>query len=204
MIKNVVFDIGNVLVSYRWRALMDDLGFSKDLQEVFAEKVFGNPFWIELDRGVLDEKNVIAKIREENSQYGDEYDKIWEHIDQLVEPYDYAVNMIDTLKVRGFRVYLLSNYPVSMFELHTRCGRFPFLDKVDGKVVSAYVKLVKPDREIYEYLLKKYDLKAEECVFLDDRPENVEGAFKVGMEGILFENYEQAWAELNKKVQNPC
>ncbi len=199
MIKNIVFDVGNVLVSFRWRELMEELGLSKDLQTIFGKKVFENPFWIELDRGVLDEKDVISKIRGENSEYGKEFDLIWENVDKLVEPYDYTVNMIDTLKKRGFRVYLLSNYPVSLFELHTKCGHFPFLDKIDGKVVSAYVKLVKPDREIYEYLLKKYDLKAEECVFLDDRPENVEGARKVGMEGILFENYEQAWAELNKR-----
>ena len=126
MIKNVVFDVGNVLVCYRWRALMDELGFPKDLQEVFAEKVFGNPFWIELDRGVIDEKDVIAKIRGEISEYGDEFDRIWDNIDRLVEPYDYAVSMIDTLRKRGFCVYLLSNYPVSMFELHTRCGRFPW------------------------------------------------------------------------------
>ena len=65
------------------------------------------------------------------------------------------------------------------------------------------MKLVKPDREIYECLLKTYDLKAEECVFLDDRKENVEAARNIGMAGILFENYEQAWAELNIKVQNP-
>ncbi len=200
MIKNVVFDVGNVLVCYRWRALMDELGFPKDLQEVFAEKVFGNPFWIELDRGVIDEKDVIAKIRGEISEYGDEFDRIWDNIDRLVEPYDYAVSMIDTLRKRGFRVYLLSNYPVSMFELHTRCGRFPFLEHVDGKVVSAYVKLVKPDREIYEYLLNQYDLEVQECVFSDDRLENVEGARKVGMKGILFENYEQAWAELEEMI----
>lgn len=203
MIKNIVFDVGNVLVNYRWRELMEELGFFEDLQKVFGEKVFGNPFWIELDRGVLDEKDVIAKIREENSAYGREFDLIWENKEKLIEPYDYAVKMIDTLKKRGFCVYLLSNYPVSLFELHTECGKFPFLDKVDGKVVSGFVKLVKPDREIYEYLLRTYDLKAEECVFLDDRKENVEAAKNIGMAGILFENYEQAWAELNKKVQNP-
>ena len=112
MIKNIVFDVGNVLVSFRWRELMEELGLSKDLQTIFGKKVFENPFWIELDRGVLDEKDVISKIRGENSEYGKEFDLIWENVDKLVEPYDYTVNMIDTLKKRGFRVYLLSNYPV--------------------------------------------------------------------------------------------
>lgn len=200
MIRNVVFDVGNVLVSFRWRELMEDLGLSKELQKVFEKKVFGNPFWVELDRGVLDERDVIDKIREENSAYCKEFDLIWENRDKLVKPYDYTVKMIDTLKERGFRVYLLSNYPVSLFELHTKCGKFPFLDKVDGKVVSGFIKLVKPDREIYEYLLSQYDLKAEECVFFDDHRENVEAAQQIGMTGILFENYEQAWKKLEELI----
>lgn len=203
MIKNVIFDVGNVLVSFRWRELMDDLGFSKDLQKIFEKTVFGNPLWAELDRGVLDENEVINKIRRENSAYSDEFDLIWANIDKIVEPYDYSFDMIDTLKAKGLKVYLLSNYPKSLFELHTKCGRFPFIDRIDGKVVSGFVKCIKPDREIYERLLNEYNLKAEECVFLDDREENVEAAKNIGMAGILFENYEQAWADLNKKVQNP-
>ena len=203
MIKNIIFDVGYVLVDFRWRELMKDLDIPKDVQEIFADKVFGSPWWNELDRGVIDEDEVVNKLREENSPHYNEFDLIWANRDKIVKPYDYAVGMIETLRARGFKVYLLSNNPESLFELHTKCGHFPFVDKVDGKVVSGVVKMVKPDSEIYEYLLKTYDLKAEECVFLDDREENVEAAKKVGINGILFEGYEQAWAELNKKVQNP-
>ena len=203
MIKNIIFDVGYVLVDFRWRELMEDLDIPKDVQEKFARKVFGSPWWGELDRGVIAEDEVVNKLREENSPHYNEFDLVWSNRDKIVEPYDYAVGMIETLRARGFKVYLLSNYPESLFALHTKCGRFPFVDKVDGMVVSGVVKMVKPDSEIYEYLLKKYDLKAEECVFLDDREENVEAAKKVGINGILFKGYEQAWAELNKKVQNP-
>ncbi len=203
MIKNIIFDVGFVLVDFCWRDLMDNLGLSKDLQKVFEKTVFGSHWWGELDRGVLDEDEVVNMLREDNRAYSREFDLIWANRDKLVKPYDYAVGMIEALKERGFRVYLLSNYPKNLFALHTEKGCFPFIDKVDGKIVSGVVKLVKPDREIYECLLKTYDLKAEECVFLDDRKENVEAARNIGMAGILFENYEQAWAELNIKVQNP-
>lgn len=197
MIRNVVFDVGNVLVNFCWQELMDDLGLSR-LKEQFGNTVFGSHWWGELDRGVLDEDEVLNFLREDNREHYKEFDLIWSNRDKLVEPYDYTLKMIDALKERGLKVYLLSNYPKNLFELHTKSGCFPFIDKVDGKVVSGFVKLVKPEREIYEYLLNKYSLKAEECVFLDDRKENIEAAKKLGMNGILFEEYEQAWAELEQ------
>lgn len=202
MIKNVIFDVGFVLVDFRWRELMKDLGIPKDIQEKFAKNVFGSHWWNELDRGVLDEDEVVNKLREDNRPHYEEFDLVWSNRDKLVEPYDYAVSMIEDLKAKGLKVYLLSNYPKSLFTMHTECGRFPFIDKVDGKVVSGFVQLVKPDREIYEYLLKEYDLKAEECVFIDDREENVEAAKEIGINGIWFWNYEQTWGELEKMIDN--
>ena len=200
MIKNVIFDVGFVLVDFRWRDLMKDLGIPKDIQEKFAKNVFGSQWWNELDRGVLDEDEVVNKLREDNSPHYEEFDLVWSNRDKIVEPFDYAVGMIEDLKAKGLKVYLLSNYPKSLFTMHTECGRFPFIDKVDGKVVSGFVQLVKPDREIYEYLLKEYDLKAEECVFIDDREENVEAAKEIGINGIWFWNYEQMMGELEKMI----
>lgn len=201
MIKNIIFDVGNVLVDFCWRELMEDLGFPKDLQGIFEKTVFGSHWWEELDRGIVDEDKVVNMLRKDNSAHFDEFDLIWANRDKLVKPYDYTAGMIDTLKARGFQVYLLSNYPKTLFELHTKSGCFPFIDKIDGKVVSGFVKLVKPEKEIYEYLLNAYDLKAEECVFLDDRKDNIEAAKTIGMNGILFEGYEQAWAELERLIR---
>lgn len=200
MIKNVIFDVGNVLVDFCWRELMDNLGFSKNLQDEFEKTVFGSHWWGELDRGVMDENRVLDKLREDNKEHIEEFELIWANRDKLVRPYDYALSMMDSLKEKGLNIYLLSNYPKELFKLHAENGSFPFLDRIDGKVVSGFVKLVKPDREIYECLLKKYDLKAEECVFLDDRSENVEAAIKLGINGIVFKEYEQAWAELDKML----
>ncbi|MBD5452132.1 MAG: HAD family phosphatase [Lachnospiraceae bacterium] len=200
MIKNVIFDVGFVLVDFRWRKLMEDLGIAKDLQDVFEKNVFGSHWWGELDRGVIEEAEVLKMLREDNKEHLKEFDYVWANRDKIVEPFDYAVGMIEDLKAKGLKVYLLSNYPKELFTLHTECGRFPFIDKVDGKVVSGFVQLVKPDREIYEYLLKEYDLKAEECVFIDDRQENVEAAKEIGINGIWFWNYEQAWEELEKII----
>lgn len=200
MIKNVIFDVGMVLVDFRWRQLMDDLGLPGELRPVFAKTVFGSPWWNELDRGVCSGSEVLEKLRDDNRAHLREFDLIWENRDKLVEPYAYAVPWIEQLKSRGLSVYLLSNYPSDLFRLHTECGSFPFLDRIDGKVISGLVKMVKPDAEIYEHLLEEYSLKASECVFLDDRPENVETARTLGIEGIVFEDYGQASQALERLI----
>ena len=92
-------------------------------------------------------------------------------------------------------MYILSNYPVSYFEVH-KAG-FEFLKHTDGRVVSGYVKLLKPDPAIYRCLLEKYQLKAEECIFVDDLKANAEGACSVGIHGIQFLSYEDA----NEKIE---
>ena len=172
MIKNVIFDIGNVLVDFRWRDLMEDLKLSKEVKEEFQHTVFGSK----------------------------EFNLVWDNRDKLVEPYAYCVTWIEHLKACGLNVYLLSNYPRDVFALHANAGSFPFLDKVDGKVVSGFVKMVKPNADIYEHLMKEYQLEASECVFIDDREENIETARMLGMKGIVFKTYEQADADLNKML----
>lgn len=198
MIKNVIFDIGNVLVDFRWRVLMEELKLSQETQAAFEKTVFGSRWWGELDHGIYEEAEILEHFREDNKAYLDAFNLVWENRDKLVEPYAYAVQWVENLKSSGRNVYLLSNYPKDVFALHAECGRFPFLDKVDGKVVSGFVRMVKPDADIYEYLLSEYGLNADECVFIDDREENVETAKALGMGGIVFQGYEQACSELDR------
>lgn len=202
MIKNVIFDIGNVLVDFRWRELMDELNLTKEDKDRFEVHVFGSKWWHELDHGTMEEEEAVKHLQEDNAAYREAFDLVWENRGQIVRPYKYAVSWIKGLKERGYRVYLLSNYPEKLFTMHAENGAFPFLELVDGKVVSAFVKLIKPDTDIYECLMDKYGLKAEECVFIDDREENVQGAKNVGMYGICLKSYEQANTELQSLLKS--
>lgn len=201
MIKNVLFDIGNVLVHFRWRELMAELGLPEELQGIFDKTVFGSRWWGELDHGLRDEAEIVERLREDNIKYCKEFDLIWDNRDKLVIPYDYSVSWIEDLKKKNYNVYLLSNYPKEIFKLHTECGCFPFIDKVDGKVVSGFVQKVKPNLDIYEHLLQQYNLIAQECVFIDDREENVETARTIGMKGIVFTDYHKALSELDSFLE---
>lgn len=200
MIKNVIFDVGGVLVDFRWRALMADLGMSIERQDEFEKKVFGSKWWAELDRGALAEEYVVGKLRESISDHIDAFELIWANQEYLVESFDYSPIWMDELKAKGLKIYLLSNYPKSIFNLHEEKGKFNFIDRIDGKVVSGFVGMAKPDEDIYRCLVDKYGLKAEECVFIDDRDENIQTAKVLGMKGIVFKDYEQARAELEREL----
>lgn len=200
MIKNIIFDIGNVLVDFRWRELMDELELKKEDKDRFEVYVFGSKWWHHFDHGTLEEDDVVKHLREDNEEYTRAFDLVWENRDKLVRSYDYAVSWIKGLKEQGYKVYLLSNYPEKLFTMHAENGSFTFLDLVDGKVVSAFEKKIKPNADIYECLMERYGLIAEECVFLDDREENVQGAINVGMQAICVKSYEQANEELQAKL----
>lgn len=200
MIRNVVFDIGMVLANFRYREYMEELGFSKELQEIFCERIVENPLWGDLDIGIRRAEDIICEMKSRVSEYPAEADAFFDRISDIVETFPYALSWIRGVKREGYRVYLLSNYPKELFALHAR-EKFTFADAVDGRIVSGYVKMVKPDPEIYKLLCMTYDLKPEECVFLDDRMDNLQAAGTLGFHTIRFQNYEQAKAELEMLLQ---
>ena len=94
-------------------------------------------------------------------------------------------------------MYILSNYGDWTYR-RTKDNALDFLPLTDGAIFSYTVKQIKPDLEIYETLLNQYKLKPEECVFIDGRMENIEGAEKAGIHGICFETIGQVKEDLKK------
>jgi putative hydrolase of the HAD superfamily len=114
----------------------------------------------------------------------------------MVTKRDYAIPWIKGLRAKGYRVYYLSNFS---YKAYVECAdALDFLPYADGGILSYLDKVIKPGREIYELLLSRYGLKAEECVFLDDMEENVEAARRLGFAGIVFRSKEQADEELRQ------
>lgn len=197
MIKNIVFDVGKVLVDFRWYKLMQSLSFSEETIHKLEKAIIRDPLWQELDRGVMPEEEIMKQYREKNKEFQKEIDLFFDNIIDVVRQFDYVQEWLKELKRRGYHLYYLSNYSASSWELHKKT-RFKWYPLMEGGVVSAQVKLIKPDPAIYKLFLDTYQLDASECVFLDDRMVNVEGAREVGMHAIRFESYEQASKELNK------
>lgn len=187
-IKNIIFDVGMVLIDFCWEKHCRNLGFSDEVIKVFDEKMIHSDYWDMLDEGTITTQDAIAGFNKEMPQYKEELERFWASQEGFVEEYAYSAPLIKKLQEMGYHVYLLSNYPLDMYKLHW--PTFTFFPLVDGYVVSAPERIKKPDLAIYELLLERYGLKAGECIFIDDRQENVDAAIQAGMEGILFAGYE--------------
>jgi len=197
MIKNIVLDVGRVLVAWQPKQKMKEWGYSEETIQTLAQALFDSGVWLEADRGVLSDEEFLALAIGKAPEYEKEIRYFWEHVGEAIWQYDYARQWIRTMKKAGYRVYILSNYGSWTYE-QTKDSALNFLEDVDGAVFSYQVKQVKPDAEIFRTLFEKFLLRPEESVFLDDLSVNIEGAKAVGMHGIVFTGLEEALVELEK------
>lgn len=196
MIKNIIFDIGNVLMPFAYRPFFESFGYDENTVERLSKATAQSPDWNELDRGVLSYEEVLERFIRNDPQLEDIIRKVFVNLHGILGLYDYTEGWIKQLKEDGYRVYYLSNFFQKADE---DCKELmSFLELTDGGILSYKDKVTKPDKQIYELLLDRYGLRAEECVFLDDTEKNVMGARAVGIEGILFKNRAQAVEELQK------
>ena len=198
MIKTVIFDIGNVLVHFRWRELYAELGYTGEKFERIADATVRNPWWEEFDKGLMKTEEVIDRFAERVPEYRTEISEIYEpkNLGELVRLYDYAIPWIQELKADGYRVYILSNWSKPAYDANLDTN-LRFLSEVDGALMSFQEGIIKPDRKIYELICSRYDIDPKEAVFLDDNAANIEGARAFGLNAIHFKNYEQAKRELD-------
>ena len=194
MIRNIIFDIGNVLADYRWKDFLRDKGFDDAMVDRIAKASVLSPYWNEFDRGEWDQDKIMAEFVKADPGIEKELHQAYDNIKGLVTPRSYAIPWIQELKVKGYGVYYLSNFS---YKAYVECAEaLDFLPYTDGGILSYLDKVIKPEKEIYDLLLSRYELKAEECVFLDDTLKNVEAARKYGFYGICFKTKEQAEEEL--------
>lgn len=196
MIKTVIFDIGNVLVDFQWQDYFRNFGFSEETQQKLAEATVLSSDWGEFDRGVLTSEEVIARFVKNDPSIREEIYRVMENIEGMIGRFEYARPWIRELQQKGLQVLVLSNFSEKG---HKECAKaLDFLEDVDGGILSYQEKLVKPMPAIYQLLLERYQLKGEECVFLDDLQENLDGAAQFGIHTICFTDRERAVEELKK------
>jgi 2-haloacid dehalogenase len=182
----VVFDIGNVLVAWDPRNLYRrHFEGREDEMEWFLTHVCSPAWNVEQDRGRSFSEAVSLLIKDHPPEWHDmirAFDEQW--LETLAGPIEGSVAILKTLKRNRVPVYAITNWNQDKFREARQ--RFDFLDSLDGIVVSGDEGLIKPDREIFELFFRRYDVKPETAVFVDDSLRNVEAARDAGMQALHF------------------
>lgn len=197
MIRNIVFDIGNVLIGFdAMDYLVSLFGAEKSIR--IAEAVFGSGYWQELDIARLSDEEILELFYSGAPDLKNEIKEAYDRIGECVKKLDWPEELIMSLKEKGYGVYFLSNMSEHVKDSNKEA--FVFTRLMDGGVWSCDVHEIKPDPDIYEILLKRYGLVPEECLFIDDLDENISVGKKFGMKGIVFRDRDQLTADLEKAL----
>ncbi len=183
MIKNIIFDLGNVLISFKPSEYFDKNNYPLSIKATILSDIFGSKEWLMLDNGEITTPEAIDAIATKSSLSKKEIAHIFNLRTDLMFPLDSNVRLLPELKKRGFRLYYLSNFPLDIFEEVST--EYYFFKYFDGGLISAEAKFSKPDIGIYNILNKKYSLVPKECLFIDDIEVNVRAAQALGMKGII-------------------
>jgi len=183
MIKNIVFDLGNVLVRFDTESFLN--GYSDIEKELFYKEIYRSENWLRFDNGDLTEDELTDTVCSHIPEcYRDDAKKLirWYDLTSQIEGMEQLVTL---LKECGYKIYLLSNTSEAF---HRYCKRFPVLKHFDGLFISADHHMLKPDARIFNKFCETFSLTPSECVFIDDTEANVNGAKNVGFEGIVFKS----------------
>ncbi len=184
MIKNVVFDMGGVLIDFDAQRYITRFVPDPADYEPIRRELFRSLEWVWTDRGIITDEEmaeaVCARLPERL------HPVVWDIVDNWhrdIPPLDGVYELVKELKGKGYRIYLLSN---TCTRFHSFRKNIPALKFFDGEFVSCDAHLVKPEPGIYLRFLEQFRLRPEECVFIDDDPRNIEAAVRCGMGGVIF------------------
>ena len=188
VIDAIVFDVGLVLVDWPWEEAAAGLGISEEAIAAVRERVVRNPAWREFDRSLKPDSEIVEDLVKLVPEYEREFREIVENMDECCEEYWYTKDWIKGLKAKGYKLYYLSNWGRERHDRVAARGVMDFTKWMDGGIWSYECHEVKPEREIYQRLIRKYHLNPSRTLFIDDSEANVEGAKREGMSGIVFKD----------------
>ena len=198
MIKNVIFDFGQVLVHFDPRYMVTRYVTDEADVKLLETVIFDRLYWDKLDEGTITDCEVMDGVRSRiPERLHAVAEKIYCNWIYNIPEWEGMREVVCELKKRGCKLFLLSNI-CTYFADHK--DEIPILGLLDGYVFSGEIRTVKPTREIFEHLLAKFGISAEETVFVDDRADNIRGGEACGIRGYLFDGDAaklMAWLERN-------
>lgn len=184
MIKHIVFDVGNVLMSFAPEAYFKRWFQSEERTHRICSRIFTHEAWEKYDQGIWMLEDLYAVYHKAYPDMLEETNIVLQNWLQLMKPMQESIAFMKQVKDDGYGVYILSNISQDSADFLKKTQRFFSL--ADGAVLSYEEKINKPDPHIYEVLLQRYELNAGELLYLDDNVENVRQAELLGIHGIVF------------------
>jgi putative hydrolase of the HAD superfamily len=192
--KNVIFDVGGVLLDWNPGRIIDAIYSDPVEGAAMQQLIFLHEDWLELDRGTLSEQQLLARVARRAGRPVPELERLFEVVRASLHPKHDTIALLASLADRAVPLYCLTNMPPGTMDWLRQAHTF--WDYFDGIVASGEIQLIKPQPEIFEYLLQRYGLTASETVFIDDSQPNIAAAQALGMQAILFRDAAQCAAAL--------
>ena len=193
-IKNIVFDLGRVLIKFEPKEYIEQ-NVPEEKREDFYNGIFGSTEWLMLDRGTLSYEDAKKIFKERVPGADKQIDRLFDvDLFEILQPIEENVKLLSKLK-KKYNLYILSNFHQPAFEHIFK--KYEFFRLFDGHTVSCYYYLLKPEKEIYDTLIDKFNLIPEETVFIDDTKVNIDACEKEGIRGIHLPDY----TELKQKLE---
>ena len=195
MVKNLVFDVGNVLIGFRTFEMLSEHGLDEQRIRRFVSCVFEDPLWKQVDLGIMPFDELVREYCRRTPDL--EADILWliDNADQMQVGRPRVWERVRRLKEKGFGIYILSNYGSYFYEKQFKHA--PFMEWTDGAVISWQVNVIKPDPAIYQELLKRYGLAPADCIFFDDMEANIKTAGELGFGTCLVTSEEMLLEKLD-------
>lgn len=195
-IRNVVFDLGGVLLEWNADKILARLYREREIQALVKKEVFQHADWLALDKGVLDEEAAVRLFQQRTGRPLSEMKGLMDAVRESLVPIPSTFEILEALSEQGIDLYCVSNMHAAVFAYLEK--RYDFWSRFKGRVISASIKMIKPDAGIFHHLFSRYRLVPSETLFIDDHFPNVESARQLGMRAILFQGADDCRRQLQQ------
>ena len=198
MIKNVIFDLGKVLINNDPSEYLRKYGYDEEKYQALLDAIWTDSLWGDMDIAKYESfKDIIEIYVEKHKELEPELRRFFaEDWMELYVAYDDTVKFYNEVYEQGYDIYLLTNFSKDGYEYIS--NKFDFFKKAKGAVVSSHLKISKPDMRIYKYLLETYNLNPDECIFIDDSVANINASNELGIHGIVYTDIENLRKEFKR------
>ncbi|MBD1556729.1 HAD family phosphatase [Vibrio sp. S9_S30] len=194
-IKNIVFDVGNVIVKWSPLEIVSaTFGVTGETAQKMARDIFSHQVWLDLNKGRLTEDEAKLAYQAQLQLSVIETEQLFDNVKASLSLLEGTENMMRDLKASGYGIYALTDNVHEIVAFLK--DRYDFWSLFDKAIVSAEWDVLKPDPRIYQLVVEQCNVEANESVFLDDMPANVEGARTQGFHAFQFSTAEKAREDL--------